>query len=497
MEEKLRNFDLASFKKASFGMAQVNRDAYQDMGSWSQRIKKQKVRNYNLAEIDEIINSGSPQAQQELSSNYFCKNGFYKKLVLYYATLLKYTGILIPNPSFGKSLSTPHIQKKYFNAVDLIDRLSLPTLLTNFAMRTIMNGSYYGIILSFNKNNPSFLDLPFDFCRSNYRSTEGDDVIEFNLAYFDRILVKAKRENLLSIYPEVFRNGYNNWKNSGSGQWFVVPSEISIYFSFFDKNPLFLSTIPAIVQYDETVELELKRDWEEIRKLVIQKVPHLNDGRLLFEPPEAEEMHNGAVQMLKGNENISVLTTYTDVDSIVSKTASDAVNNNLEKMAQNVYNNAGVSNQLFASTGSSTLEYSMKNDTALMMVLGNKFATFVTKFVNKVHGNSNINFKYNILPVTYYNEDKFIDQTYKLAGSGYSFLLPALASGLSQKDLGNIKDLENDVLNLKDKLIPLSSSYTESAKGDTGAPKKDEKDKSPKTLQNEEALDNQAKGGSN
>ena len=175
-------------------MAQVNRDAYQDMGSWSQRIKKQKVRNYNLAEIDEIINSGSPQAQQELSSNYFCKNGFYKKLVLYYATLLKYTGILIPNPSFGKSLSTPHIQKKYFNAVDLIDRLSLPTLLTNFAMRTIMNGSYYGIVLSFNKNNPSFLDLPFDFCRSNYRSTEGDDVIEFNLAYFDRILVKAKRE---------------------------------------------------------------------------------------------------------------------------------------------------------------------------------------------------------------------------------------------------------------------------------------------------------------
>jgi hypothetical protein len=51
----------------------------------------------------------------------------------------------------------------------------------------------------------------------------------------------------------------------------------------------------------------------------------------LFEPPEVEEMHNGAVGMLSGNKNISVLTTYGDVDAIVSKTASEASNTTLEK----------------------------------------------------------------------------------------------------------------------------------------------------------------------
>ena len=44
------------------------------------------------------------------------------------------------------------------------------------------------------------------------------------------------------------------------------------------------------------------------------------------------------------------------------------------------------------------------------------------------------------------NEKEFIDNSYKLANSGYSFLLPALALGISQSNLSNIKDLENDLL---------------------------------------------------
>jgi hypothetical protein len=52
---------------------------------------------------------------------------------------------------------------------------------------------------------------------------------------------------------------------------------------------------------------------------------------LVFEPPEAEVMHNGAVRMMSGNKNVSVLTTYADVDAIVSNTSSEASTNALEK----------------------------------------------------------------------------------------------------------------------------------------------------------------------
>ena len=267
-----------------------------------------------------------------------------------------------------------------------------------------------------------------------------------------------------------------------------------------------LNIIPATIDYDEAVTAQREREAEEIRKIIVQKIPHLNDGRLLFEPDEAEEIHYGTVGMMKGNKNVSVLTTYGDVDAITSSTAADRTENTLTRMEQNIYAQGGVTGQIFASTGSSSLETSLNNDLALMMYLANKFSRFITNVLNDTFSNSNITFKYIIMPVTYYNATSFAESSFKLVGSGYSALLPALAFGLSQKDLVNVKDLENDVLKLGEKLKPLSTSYTQSGDGkngedgpkeksvetdidEGGRPKKKEEDKADQTHKNEESLD--------
>ena len=71
--------------------------------------------------------------------------------------------------------------------------------------------------------------------------------------------------------------------------------------------------------------------------------------------------------------------------------------------------------------------------------------------------------------------------------------MPAIALGLTQRDLGNIKDLENELLKLNVKLRPLATSYTQSSTssqttGDEGGrPQKDELEKTDRTLQNEES----------
>jgi hypothetical protein len=172
--------------------------------------------------------------------------------------------------------------------------------------------------------------------------------------------------------------------------------------------------------------------------------------------------------MMKGNKNVSVLTTYGEVDAIASNANADKTDNTLTRMEQNIYAQAGVSGQTFASTGSSSLETSLNNDLALMMYLANKFSNFITNTLNELFGNGNITFKYMIMPVTYYNTSDFVDSSFKLVGSGYSALMPALAFGLSQRDLVNIKDLENDVLKLGDKLKPLSTSYTQTGGEEKG-----------------------------
>jgi hypothetical protein len=120
---RLHNFDLASFKKSQSAMIATSDTAYSSrFGSaqWTSQVK-----NYTEQEVKKIIESGSLIEQQRLSRNYFNKDGYYRQLILYYATLLKYTGLLIPNPTMGKNLSTSHIQKRYFQAMDYVDKMNL------------------------------------------------------------------------------------------------------------------------------------------------------------------------------------------------------------------------------------------------------------------------------------------------------------------------------------------------------------------------------------
>ena len=493
--ERLHNFDLASFRNAQDAMIATSSNSY---GSRYGHDYRDKVRDYTEEEVKKIIESGSLSAQQALSRNYFYKDGFYKQLVLHYATLLKYTGILIPNPSQGKSLSTSHISKKYYQAMDFVDKMGLQTLFVDWAQKVLTNGCYYGILVNNDKLNFCVLDLPLAYCTTRFKDFAGNDIIEFDVSYFNSLDSDSKKA-ALAAYPDFVVKAYRKWNNGKlKSKWIIIPSDIGICFPMFDGRPFFINVIPSIIKYGETVETEQERDKEEIRKIIVQKIPHLSDGRLLFEPDEAVEIHSGAVGMVRNNKNTSVLTTYADVDAIVSKASSENSSTILDKMQQNIYSQAGISKEIFASSGGNTTDTSLNFDTAVMMNLANKFAKFVTNIVNGSFANSNINFKYTILPITHHNETKYIDSSYKLATAGYSLIIPALAQGFTQRDLVNIKDLENDVLNLADKLIPPKTAFTQTNESEgNGRPAKETGEKKDKTLENEKSIEkSNTQGGS-
>jgi hypothetical protein len=488
-----RSFDISTFKKVEEDMVAKNGTAWDSR--WSISAHVQRLRDYKPEQIISIINGSSLTEQQVLSRNYYDKNGFYKRILLHYATLLKYASLLIPHPSFGKQLSDPYMAKKYYAALDYIEKLNLPEVLTRMSLCALINGSYYGLIQTLNKDNLVIIDLPSGYCCSRFKDLKGNDIVEFNVEYFNSIVDEVSRESALASYPDIISKYYRKWmKGKKITPWVKLPANIGVCFPFFDDGrPLFLEVIPATIQYDDAVDTERERELEEIRKIIVQKVPHLADGQLVFEPEEALEMHRGAVDMMRPNKNISVLTTYADVDAIISKSTSDNVSSTLDKMLQNVYAEAGVSGQIFSPTGTQALPYSLKNDLALMMILGNKYSRFFTHIINLLFSNANIHFSFKILPISYYNDSDYIKDAFKLAQSGFSFLLPAIAAGLDQREIVNIKDLENNVLGLKDILIPLSSAYTQSS-NDVGAPPKNLEDKAEKTIQNEDAIDHQ--GGS-
>ena len=63
-----------------------------------------------------------------------------------------------------------------------------------------------------------------------------------------------------------------------------------------------------------------------------------------------------------------------------------------------------------------------------------------------------------------------------MATNGYSKILPAIASGMTQTEFLSLNNYEENILNIGEKLIPVQSSNTQSSKsnpkGEVGAPKK-------------------------
>ena len=497
----LHNFDLSTFKKSSESMIATNDNAYNQSHFKWDRVKP--VRDYSAEEIQSILTSGSVEAQRQLSNNYVAANGFYKEIIMHYATLLKYCGILIPNPALGKSLQDQPIAKRYHSAMNFMDKACLESVGPYIAYRVLRDGTYYCAVQTLTKDAVALLDLPFEYCRTRFKNQFGVNIVEFNVSYFDeRISSEKDRDAALNTYPKVISSYYRKWSRHKSklNNWLFLPSEIGVAFNLFDARPYFLSVIPETIKYDQAVENELAREIEEIKKLIVQKIPHLNDGTLLFEPNEAQVMHDGTVKMLRSsNPNVSVITTYGDVDVPSVKTSDAATSNALKNMMQSMYASAGVSSEIFAASGSSSLKTSIANDISVMMVLANKIGNFFTSLLNQVCANGSIQFKYTILPVSYHNDRDYADSYFKYAGSGYPFSLPAIALGLNQRDLSNIKVLENEVLKLSEVLLPLSSAYTQSGDGgsgndgssdsDGGRPEKDDLDKTDKTNKNKESKD--------
>ena len=490
-EEQITSFTKAYEKLID--SAKKKNSNYIDYFGYKRWLRRDpKTGAYSREDIDRILDSADLESKIELSRFFFEHNGFYRRILLHYATILKYIGILIPNPTFGLTLSKPSITKKYHNAVSFLDTAELPTLFTRFAIRALRDGTYYGIISSVSNKGLVILDLPTSYCRSNYIDSDGNDVLEFNVLYFDSIADEVIKENTLSVYPDEISNWYRRYKKGKVTCWCPVPSELAIYLPLIDGIPTFLELIPAVLDYEESKAINKARDLNEIRKIIVQKIPHLQDGGLLFEPDEAEYIHKGTVNMLQDDSNVSVLTTYADVDAIVAHSNNDNALNSVDKALKNIYAESGSSSQLFGTDSNLSLETSINNDMALMMSFVKRVDALLTRIINDKFGKSEVSFIYQTLPISYYNESKYIENSLKLANSGYSFIIPSLALGISQGELLNIKDLENDVLKLGDKLIPLSTSYTQSGNS-PGRPALSPEEKSEKTVANEISLDN---GGS-
>ena len=503
---------------------------------------------YSEEDVKRILASGSTQEKKNLSSYFFKHNSMYKKIILHYASFLTYQYLLVPHTPIEDGFSDPNIMLSYDDAVDFLYAFDVENKCSYFTYKILVEGAYYGLIKEVNKK-PVLMDLPIEYCRSRFKSDDDIDVVEFDLSFFDSIRDPELKKQVLVTYPKYIQKEYKKYlKNKQKYRWMFLNPSDGVHFNFYAEYPFFLDIIPLLQGYDELSEINKTKRNQEIQKILINEMPITSQGELVFEPVEALEMHQGYKRMLKGNIDVTPLTTYTKThieslqdtssaennyleqarteifgvtgtsDQIVTplttfakahveslQDTSAAEQNYLEQAREEIFGVTGTSTQVFAPNTAGAIPYYLQNTLSLMRAFSRQYQQFFTILINRYYSTKEIRFNIIVPPISNYNTKEFIADAFKLASSGYSFFMPCLALGVGQRDLRDLKLLEG-TLRLRDILEPLHSSYTESSKSQSeeqnetaaetkensnvdntgGAPTKD--NPSEKTIQNRESL---------
>ena len=357
-------------------------------------------------------------------------------------------------------------------------------------------------------------ELPVDYCRSRYVQN-GMTAVEFNVKYFDENFNDADyRMRVIKMFPKEIRKAYSDYKlgklpkdvSSDIDGWVLLDPECSVKFNLSNTDtPMFVNIIPALIDLDDAQELDKKKMAQQLIRIIVQKLPMKKDGDSVFDFSEAAQIHSNAVHMVGQAVGVNVLTTFADVEvADMSDKGNVSSVDQLDKVERTVYNEAGVSQMQFNSSGNIALEKSILNDEATLQNLVQQFESFGQRIIKGMNKSKNrLYYEFSILPTTIYNYKDMAKMYKEQVTIGYSLLLPQVALGRSQLSVFASAVFENQMMNLTELFVPPQMSSTvsnnsSSSNGGTmdkaaaetnepGRPELPDDEKSEKTLQNIES----------
>ena len=318
------------------------------------------------------------------------------------------------------------------------------------------------------------LQLPIEFCRTRFK-INGVYQVEFDVSYFDSFTKKEDKEDAFSGFPPEFEKAYKAYERDRTLAWFALDPAFARAHMLEDSTPLFSAIFLDLLGLDEYKHIDKEKLKLSLYTLLVQKIPLNKDNELALYMEEIVDLHTNARGMIK-NDGIDVLTTPCDIEAVTIEGpgASKMERDNIERATNMVYTSAGTPVALFnagQNSGSIGLSLSVKVDESMMFPLLKQFERwYQNKFIELSPG---LEFGIMFPPITIFNQSEKITEYREAASYGFPTKLLALtALGVRQYDASFLLEYENNLMDLPNRMIPLSSSYTMSGKD--GAPKSDE-----------------------
>lgn len=418
----------------------------------------------------------SEKQLRQLSNLLYNVNGEYRGMVNYYVNLARFYHYFDfkgdPNEHAPNKL-----KKEIRILTDEFSKMNVAHEFSKVFHTMVLEDVFYGYEIT-DKHSYFLMKLDPDYCRLAGQS-DGMWIFEFDFSYFD------SRRELLSSYPPEFESKYNIYSQRESkvaNRWQQLSFDKSVVYKFNETQ--YEIVPPLSVAFEGILDLNeykgLKKVGAKIDNYLIlhQKVPMFKDTDKSMKPnnfmitSDTMEMFHNMLDMSLPDE-IGAVVSPMEIEPIQldkSREPSDKV----AEATRDVYNSVGINQYLFNPDKNSTagLSKSIGKDEALVVGVYPQFERWLNRKLKIAHP------KWGDWLVKLVTATKLSEQEHLTALSNVGTLgLPVvgqIAAMLSITSVDSMAYLENEVLELKDKLIPLASSHTGGIQDAGGRPTLDD-----------------------
>jgi len=442
----------------------------------TQQVQYTFHKNFNK---DEVMKwQANPQKYEKqlrnLSRFLYDTSSHYKRLVQYFATMLTFDYYIEP---YGMTDFEPtkesilKVQKKYISIVNLLEVMNLKHEFLKVCERAWIDDVCY--FYEYNMSDSYFLmNLNPDYCQIS-GIEDGSLTFSYDFSFF------TTYPKELDKYAEEFKTKYELYKSDNKKyKWQEIDPSKSLCIKVAENVdypiPPFAGLAEEVWALEDYKSLKLSKTEMENYLLLIAKIPYLKESgvanNFALEINKAIEYFDLMMGSLP-DQCGGLLSPFESVEAVkVDKNDKD--NDKVSEAQKSLYDAAGVSSSLFNSDGSAaTVSKSILVDENVVFKVLRQLERWINKRLkdeNKV-----IKFKVQFIDITRFNQNDYIKNLKEAATLGLPVKLKYnSAIGQSPSSAIHMEFLENSVLGISEKWIPLQSSHTTS--GDGGRPTVDE-----------------------
>ena len=453
--------------------------------NYDRTLNLDRIRGYNSKSITyEKLMDLSPEDPLWITlSRLYFNEPQYQRIIMYYATLFCNYYYVSP-VDLPNKINDTKLDKEYNEILNFLDdEINVENFTVNTLKDILIEGSvfyYYDFINLDGKTYFQMSKLPRDYCTIIGTAKNNQmPIFQLDISFVDQVIaslskynLKITSEDVLKQYPKGIRNAYNRWKNNGE-RWTIITPTHGIGFTSYNGLPPFAGIIKQIVRMVKFEEVRDNYIEDSLQKILFQQVEIDENGDPEIDLALAAEFHENLKKITKNMERVNALTSLAKVDVLdLSDTSRDSDLDFIDKFEDKMYNEAGVPRAIFDGDTAGLLEFSAMKDESFIWNIMNTISIWLSFISNAEIGSRKkrtYNFVVSFLPISYRNREKMMDVYLKNAQYGYSKIIPQIAVGVKQRHFESLLYLENDLLKLSERLVPLKSSHTLSDKEGTNS----------------------------